>query len=76
MPITKPEYRCIFTVHSTPEYAPIRIMCRLNEEQALILMATPVKSVGIAVQRAGGMVLDATPEALEFNDGGNKAKGV
>ena len=71
MPITETEYRLSITVHSTPDYHPITIVCRLPEYQAKVLMATPVKSVGLAVQRAGGMIVDATPEALEFHEGGN-----
>lgn len=69
------EYRANFTIYpKTSEYAPMTISVKLEEYMALILMATPVKSVDISVQRAGGMILDRTPEPLIFNDGGNVKK--
>lgn len=77
MPITIPgkHYRVKFTIYpAKPDYAPINILVSLPEREALILMATPVKSVGIAVQREGGMIVDRTPEALEFDSGGNVPK--
>ena len=72
MPITIPgkQYRVTFTIHSGGAYPPINIMVGLPEREALILMATPVKSVGIAVQREHGMIVDKTPEALDFNTKG------
>ena len=65
-------YRVNFTINSTKDYKPITISCRLDEYQARVLMATPVKSIGIAIQR-GGMI-DKMPEPVEFDDGGNKPK--
>ena len=66
-------YRVTFTIYSTPGYDPINITIGLPEREALILMATPVKSVSIAVAREHGMIVDKTPEPLDFNPGGNKA---
>ncbi len=72
MPITGTEYIVIFKViPSSTEYAPITIKARLPEAQALILMATPIQSVWVGVQRAGGMLVDSTQEALDFDEGGN-----
>ena len=65
-------YRVIFTIHpGNPEYAPINIGVLLPEYQARVLMATPVKKVGISVQRAHGIILDQTPEPILFDEGGN-----
>ena len=66
----KTAYRLNITIYSTPDYQPINLCVKLDEYQARVLMATPVKSVGLAVQRAGGMILDSTPEPLEFHTRG------
>ena len=68
------EYIVNFTVNSTEDYKPITISCRLSEYQARVLMATPVESVHISVQRAGGMIIDSMPEPVLFGDGGAKPK--
>jgi hypothetical protein len=68
------DFRVIFTIYSTPEYHPIKIVCRLPEYETRVLMATPIKSVSVAVHRAGGMVMDSTPVALDFYEGGNVPK--
>lgn len=68
------EYIVKFQINSTPDYAPITISCRLDEYQARVLMATPVTNINISVQRAGGMLIDAMPEPVDFGDGGNVPK--
>lgn len=67
-------YRVIFTMHSGGPYPPISIAVKLSDAMAKILMATPIKTVHVAVHRAGGIVMDETPEPLEFHDGGNRPK--
>lgn len=65
------EYRCHFTViPATEAYKKITIVVKLTEAMALMLMATPVKGVDIAVERSGGMILDKTPAPLDFLPGG------
>lgn len=62
-------YRVNFTIYPKGEYGykPITISCRLSEYQAKVIMATPVLNIGVSVERAGGMVIDATPEPVDFN---------
>jgi len=68
-------YRAVFTLYSgSKDYPPIRIAVKLDENMAKILMATPIKTIDVMVQRAGGIIIDRTPEPLEFRDGGNKPK--
>ena len=68
------DYRVNFTINSTKDYKPITISVKLDEYQARVLMATPVKSIGISVQRAGGMIIDQMPEPVAFDEGGSKPK--
>lgn len=65
-------YRAVITVYPRTEYGyqPIKIAIKLEDWQAKMLMATPIQSVGISVQRAGGMVIDQTPEPLDFDKRG------
>ena len=74
MGLIEMEYIVNFTINSTKDYKPITISCRLSEFQARVLMATPVQSIHISVQRAGGMIIDSMPEPVLFGDGGAKPK--
>jgi len=59
------DYRLIVTVISDQEHPPVNFALQVPDELALILMATPVKAVSLAVERAGGMVIDKS-KLLEF----------
>ena len=65
------EYICKFTIiPASKEYKPISIVVKLEEVMAKMLMATPVKGIDIEVSRGGKMVLDRTPDPLDFMPGG------
>lgn len=44
------DYRLIITVNSDKDHPPVRITVGVPEELARLLMATPVKSVSLAVE--------------------------
>lgn len=71
MALSEWAYRARITIFpATAGYDPITLVVKLTEPMARVLMATPVKTFNIAVERSGGMILDKTPEPLEFNPGG------
>ena len=53
------------------DYAPITFAVLLDEYQAAVLMATPVKNIGMSLERAGGYLLDKLITPVEYNNGGN-----
>ena len=59
-------YRLIVTVYSDKQHFPITIGVGLNDYQAQVLMATPVKKVGLAIERAGGILIDKLSEPVDF----------
>lgn len=44
------DYRLIITVNSDKDHPPIRLTVGITEEIAKVLMATPVKTVSLAVE--------------------------
>lgn len=63
-------YRVRFTIYSIRGVPPVTIVVRLDEYQAKVLQKTPVKSIGISLERKGGMVIDQVPEPVDFDDRG------
>lgn len=63
-------YRVKFTIYSIRGVPPVTIVVRLDEYQAKVLMKTPVKSVGVSLERSGGMVIDKIPEPVDFDNRG------
>lgn len=48
------KYRLTVTVYSDKEHPPIRVRVMVPDDLALILMATPVKSVRLAIEQKPG----------------------
>ena len=68
----KNEYKLNIIVYPNhPDYAPIRLSVLIDEYNARVLMATPVKDIGMSIERAGGFVLDKLSRPVEYNNGGN-----
>lgn len=67
------KYRLLITFYpkDTKNYNPITLGIELPEYNARVLMATPLSSVGLAMERAGGIILDQTAKPLDINLGGN-----
>ena len=58
------KYRLTVTIFSDKEHPPLRFRVMVPDELALMLMATPVKNVSLAIEQKPGF--ETTSELVEF----------
>ena len=60
MTLPKKDYAITVTILSDKEHHPVSFRCKIPEELAVVIMATPVTHVTLAVETTPGFISDKT----------------